>query len=325
MPNTVIALKKSATPAAIPTNLANGELAINFADGKLFYKAANGTIAVISTGDVSGPSYGVVNANGTLLLSAISGDTFSILPGDFITVTGDPINDKITIGVNLTDLYDTTNASFEFANSLLTGPITDSFRLANQAGVIANAAFNKANAANVLAFNTGIGANSYANLVGRSGNAYANLVGTSSNNYAGFMANAANAYAASLTPDLSPAFNKANAAYTVANAAFDFANTLSSASGVQAGIIANAAFDKANSISFGAAGNAFTSIAVPGQNTISASANDTLNLSAGENINITTNSISKTVTISSQSIGANADYGWINLAFLTTTQNYGSI
>jgi hypothetical protein len=46
----------------------------------------------------------------------------------------------------------------------------------------------------------------------------------SANNYAGVMANSANAYAASLTPDLSPAFNKANGAYTVANAAFDKAN-----------------------------------------------------------------------------------------------------
>ena len=48
MANTVIALKKSATPSSVPSNLANGELAINYADGKLYYKAANGTIASIS-------------------------------------------------------------------------------------------------------------------------------------------------------------------------------------------------------------------------------------------------------------------------------------
>lgn len=322
MANTVIRLKKSADPSSVPTNLANGELALNYADGILYYKSSNGTIAAISGGAAA---YGIINANGTLLLAGTSRDSLSIVAGDFITVTGDSINDQIIIGANITVVYDTVNAAFQFANSLLTGPITDSFRLANQSGVIANAAFNKANAANVLAFNTGIGANAYANLVGRSGNAYANLVGTSANNYAGFMANAANSYAASLTPNLQPAFSKANAAYLVANAAFDFANTLSLGSGDQAGVIANAAFDKANSISFGASGNTFTAVAVPGQNTISASSNDTLNISAGENINITTNSVSKTITISTQNIGANVDYGWINIAFLTTTQNYGSI
>jgi hypothetical protein len=56
------------------------------------------------------------------------------------------------------------------------------------------------------------------------------------NNYAGAMANAANSYADSLTPDLSPAFNKANASYTVANAAFDKANSaLQNTSGTFAG------------------------------------------------------------------------------------------
>lgn len=196
MANTVIQLKKSATPASVPSSLANGELALNFADGVLYYKAANGTIASISgAGGQQGAGYGIVNANGTLLLAGITGDTFAILPGNFITVTGDPINDKITIGANLKVLYDTSNA----------------------------------------------------------------------------------------------------------------------------------AFDKANSISISANGNTFTSIAVPGQDTISAAANDTLNIFPGENINITTNSSTKTITISAQNIGANVDYGWINIAFLTTTQNYGSI
>ena len=46
MANTVIALKKSGTPSSVPSDLANGELAINYADGKLYYRAANGTIAV---------------------------------------------------------------------------------------------------------------------------------------------------------------------------------------------------------------------------------------------------------------------------------------
>ena len=94
MANTVIALKKSATPSATPSSLANGELAINYADGKLFYKAANGAIVEFSQG---GASYGTVNANGTLVVAATSGDVLTIVPGNNITITADAITDKITI------------------------------------------------------------------------------------------------------------------------------------------------------------------------------------------------------------------------------------
>ena len=67
MANTVIALKKSATPSAAPSNLANGELAINYADGKLYYKHANGSIVAFNTS--GGVSFGTVNANGTLVVA----------------------------------------------------------------------------------------------------------------------------------------------------------------------------------------------------------------------------------------------------------------
>ncbi len=73
---------------------------------------------------------------------------------------------------------------------------------------VSNAAFDVANAAY-----------GQANTLKTSANAYADLVGTSANNYAGYMANSANSYAASLTPDLSPPFNVANAAFDKANAA----------------------------------------------------------------------------------------------------------
>jgi len=97
MANTTIQIKKSATPAATPSSLANGELAINYADGKLFYKAANGTIVEFSTSD--GNNFGTVNANGTLLVSDTQGDVFSIVPGNNITIVGDAVNDKLTIGL----------------------------------------------------------------------------------------------------------------------------------------------------------------------------------------------------------------------------------
>lgn len=96
MPNTTIQLKKSSTPSAKPADLANGELAINFADGKLFYKNTANYIAEFSSGV---NSFGTVNANSTLIVSDTSGDILTILPGNNITIVGDAVNDKLTIGL----------------------------------------------------------------------------------------------------------------------------------------------------------------------------------------------------------------------------------
>ena len=102
MANTVIALKKSGTPSATPSGLANGELAINYADGKLFYKAANGAILAISGSGGSGGSsnsFSTINANSTLVIADSPTGILTIVPGNNITVVGDAINDKITIGL----------------------------------------------------------------------------------------------------------------------------------------------------------------------------------------------------------------------------------
>lgn len=136
MANTVIQLKKSATPSATPSSLANGELAINFADGKLFYKAANGTIVEFSSGS-AGNDFGTVNANGTLIVSDTNGDVFTLAPGDNINIVGDAINDVITISANLLSALITANAAYNQANTARTH--------ANNAYNIANLAFDKAN------------------------------------------------------------------------------------------------------------------------------------------------------------------------------------
>ena len=94
MANTVIALKKSSTPAAEPSSLANGELAINFADGKLFYKNLTGQIVSFTSGS---NSFGTVNANGTLIIADTLSDVLTIEAGVNISIVGDAINDKITI------------------------------------------------------------------------------------------------------------------------------------------------------------------------------------------------------------------------------------
>lgn len=56
----VIKIKNSGTASAAPTTLETGELAINYADGILFFKDSNGTIisfnlktaAAVSTSDL---------------------------------------------------------------------------------------------------------------------------------------------------------------------------------------------------------------------------------------------------------------------------------
>jgi len=52
---TPIQLYHSTTPAATPTagNLANGELAINIADGKIYYKDSSGTVQEFTGSGVS--------------------------------------------------------------------------------------------------------------------------------------------------------------------------------------------------------------------------------------------------------------------------------
>jgi hypothetical protein len=48
--NTSIQLRKSGTPGSTPADLNYGELALNYADGKLFYKNGSGTISTFSSG-----------------------------------------------------------------------------------------------------------------------------------------------------------------------------------------------------------------------------------------------------------------------------------
>lgn len=108
-----------------------------------------------------------------------------------------------------------SNEITPYSNNMVNATLVADFVTSNltlggaNAIVWIRAAYDKANAANVLAYNTGIGANGYTVTVGDSANNYAGAmanaanaysvtIGNSANNYAGAMANAANAYAASV-------------------------------------------------------------------------------------------------------------------------------
>lgn len=68
----IIQIKNSGNTGNVPLTLANGELALNFADQKLFYKHANGAIVTLADGTLLGNTtaidqYARDTANGAFL------------------------------------------------------------------------------------------------------------------------------------------------------------------------------------------------------------------------------------------------------------------
>lgn len=137
--NTRIQLKKSNTPGSVPTsaNLAHGELAINLADGKLFYKNTTNHVVEFSPQQTIPDSFGTVNANSTLIIADTQSDILTLIAGNNVSIVGDAINDTITIGlkddVAISGLLSITASSGDeggeirlanaVTNSLLAGPV----------------------------------------------------------------------------------------------------------------------------------------------------------------------------------------------------------
>jgi hypothetical protein len=148
MSNTSIQLKKSGATGNTPTGLAFGEVAINYADGKLYYKNAMGGTSYISNQF----SFDTINANNSLILATGVSDTLSFVAGNNITISTNTTTKTITIdstasGGGGSDTYarDTANAAFLQANS--------AYGSQNTTGSYANSAFAKAN--NALANTNG--------------------------------------------------------------------------------------------------------------------------------------------------------------------------
>ena len=123
MANTTLQVRKSGITGNVPSSLAFGELALNYADGKLYYKAANSSITYIQSG-TSTDSFATINANSSLILATSPTDTLSIRPGNNITISTDTVGKSITINSTATggsgaDQFarDTANAAFNQANA----------------------------------------------------------------------------------------------------------------------------------------------------------------------------------------------------------------
>lgn len=152
MANTVIRLKKSSVSSHLPNpvQLDYGELAINYADGKIFYKDTNDNIQQISG---SANSFYTINANGTYLVATSATDILNINAGDNIEIQGDFLTDSFTIAANLKAVFDQANAAYDRANSsndvlyvaAAFGTANASYNTVNTAFDVANAAFAVAN------------------------------------------------------------------------------------------------------------------------------------------------------------------------------------
>jgi hypothetical protein len=155
MANTSIQLKKSGVTGNVPSSLEYGELALNYADGKLYYRAANNTITYIQS-DITTDSFATINANSSLILATSPTDTLSIIPGNNITILADTISKTIVINADTgsaTDsiarnlaqnAYDTANSAS--ANTIIIQGVDDwqntEIIAVNQ---FAQAAYNQAN------------------------------------------------------------------------------------------------------------------------------------------------------------------------------------
>jgi hypothetical protein len=126
MSNTTIQLKRSANTGNIPDSgsISFGEVALNYADGKLYYKNDLEQIKSIYTPN----SYETVNVAGTLLVPTTPTEILTIVSSNGISVSANTSLDRIIIDENLSPIinsaYAQANAAFEYANniSLITGP-----------------------------------------------------------------------------------------------------------------------------------------------------------------------------------------------------------
>lgn len=98
MANTVIQVKKSGETGNTPSDLNLGELAINYADGKLFYKDSLDGISYIENQD----GFNTIIANSQIILATTPGETLVIDPGTNITFDVDTGNNSITINSTAT-------------------------------------------------------------------------------------------------------------------------------------------------------------------------------------------------------------------------------
>lgn len=104
MTNKVI-LKKSSVVNKVPSvgDLEFGEVAINYVDGKLYYKDSSNQIQHFVAGVGAGGAYfSTISVSGQdLVVAEVTSDTLTLIAGQGIVLTTNPTTDSITISSNV--------------------------------------------------------------------------------------------------------------------------------------------------------------------------------------------------------------------------------
>jgi hypothetical protein len=114
--NTIVRLRNSGVSGNVPSSLYFGELALNYADGKLFFKSSNGSVVSFSSGSGSSAnSFATINVNSTLIIANSSTSTLKFVAANGISITANANTNTITIGDSSTQ--ELAQAAFNAANN----------------------------------------------------------------------------------------------------------------------------------------------------------------------------------------------------------------
>jgi hypothetical protein len=153
---TTIQIKKSGATGNAPLNasLEYGELALNYADGILYFKNAANQIQQIS--GTAANTFETINANGSLLIADSNVDILSIAAGSGINITANTTTDTLTIAARLNDTVTSTDTTqIATANSVKTAydQASSAYNAANNAAVTVKANAGPTIIANTINFN----------------------------------------------------------------------------------------------------------------------------------------------------------------------------
>lgn len=154
MANTTIRIKESGTLYNVPSSLEAGELAINHADGKLYYGNTSNQVTLFDVitepagldGEIQFNNMGSFGTDGDF--KYLSSNNTLLIPT--INLAGRDVNSTLSSSFN------TANAASSYANS--------SYAQSNTGTILAQAAFDKSNTGSTNSFST-ILVSGYSNVV----------------------------------------------------------------------------------------------------------------------------------------------------------------
>ena len=153
MANTIIELRRSHVSGNVPTSLANGEIAINTYDGKLFYRGGvSNTIQTIERFQGPAGLNQEIQFNDSGVLGADSGLTYNKTT-DVLTVVGGAIIGGVNVTPQIQLAFTQANTPSHVANSAASYA-NSAFGRANTAAVAANTPSSTANSAFARANNS---------------------------------------------------------------------------------------------------------------------------------------------------------------------------